>query len=251
MSPKCLVLTQTSLLCFRSTFPYSLWGISIQIFQRFLKFLNVLYPTKLATLSEVPIPMNGRFSFRSESGSHNGCLPFPPFSYSNYHQIQLIISFPCLKSIDVSLVLSGYILNSFEWPSIPAPSSSCSMEIFCCFLHSLTSLYLCMEYDLLAPKLTNILPVLQGSSFKHCFLQKWNEFFLFYGPTEPYIEPFRALCTLYSLSPFLDRELLQRKDYFPILQQLGPVQGLAQSSLLNKFLNLLNHLLLSCHFKRF
>ena len=124
--------------------------------------------------------------------------------------------FPCLKSFDGSLVLSDYIVNSLEWPSIPAPSSSCSIKIFCCFLHSLTSLFLCM-INLLAPKLTNILPVLQGSSFKHCFLQKWNEFFLFYGPTEPYLEPFRVLCTLYSLSLFLDHEVLQRKDYFPIL----------------------------------
>ena len=129
--------------------------------------------------------------------------------------------FPCLKSFDGSLVLSGYIVNSLEWPSIPPPSSSCCIEISFFFFGggTLSHPYSCVwnMINLLAPKLTNILPVLQGSSFKHYFLQKWNKFFLFYGPTEPYIEPFRAFCTLYSLSPFLDHELLQRKDYFPIL----------------------------------
>ena len=148
MYPKCLVLTQTSLLHFRSTFPYSLWGISTQIFQRFLKFLNVLYPTKLATLSGVPISMNGRFTLSYQNlrvimdaflflpfhihacmlsnfsrvrlyatlwtAAHQAPLstgfsrqeywsglPFPSqileISYSNYHQIQLIISFSLLK----------------------------------------------------------------------------------------------------------------------------------------------------------
>lgn len=105
--------------------------------------------------------------------------------------------------------------------------------------------------NLPAPKMTNILLVHQGSSFKHFFLQKWNEFFLFCGPTEPCIELFRTLCTLYSLSPFLDYELLQRKDYFPILYQLWLVQGLAQSNWLNKLLKLLNHLLPSCHLLKF
>lgn len=95
--------------------------------------------------------------------------------------------------------------------------------------------------DIPDPNLTNILLVLQVSSFKHRFLQRWNEFFFLYGPIEHYVDLFRALFTLYILSPFLDCEILEGKVCFPISGNNAYPSAL-HKAVLNKLLNLLNPL---------